>query len=196
MTWKHAALGIALAVALVAPALADDTATPGVDRRQENQQDRIGQGVQSGALTPGEAVRLEKEQAAIDRAQGRAGADGVVTPKERARLHRMENRTSRDIYRKKHNRRTAGTADGPGMPGVDRRQANQQRRIGQGVQSGALTPGETIRLEKQQAHIQRAERRAEADGVVTPAERAKLHRKQNRASRNIYRKKHNNRTAQ
>lgn len=85
--------------------------------------------------------------------------------------------------------------DGAAMPGVDRRQQNQQRRIGQGVASGELTPREAIRLEREQQAIERAQRRAEADGTVTPRERARVHRKLNTASRDIYRLKHNNRTA-
>ena len=81
-------------------------------------------------------------------------------------------------------------------PRVTKRQLKQQARIEQGVKSGQLTAGETKRLELQQAKIQADKRKAKADGVVTPAERAKLNREQNRASRKIYRLKHNNRTAQ
>ncbi len=84
----------------------------------------------------------------------------------------------------------------PGMPGVEKRRQIQQERIGQGVSSGQLTPRETMNLERQQAGIERAERRAGADGKITPGERARLHRRQDRASRNIFRKKHNARTAQ
>jgi hypothetical protein len=46
-------------------------------------------------------------------------------------------------------------------------------------------------LENQQDRIERMEDRAKADGVVTRAERARLTHRQNKASRNIYRKKHN-----
>ena len=38
-------------------------------------------------------------------------------------------------------------------PVVDQRQANQQDRIQQGVQSGQLTPKETAKLEKGQAKV-------------------------------------------
>ena len=76
-------------------------------------------------------------------------------------------------------------------PVVHARQVHEQQRIRQGERSGELTRGEAARLEAQQAKIQRDKRAAKADGVVTPAERAKLHREQNRASRNIYEKKHN-----
>ena len=80
---------------------------------------------------------------------------------------------------------------GTGTQRVDHRQAKQQNRIGQGIQSGQLTEREVRRLEAQQNRIRLAEGKAKADGVVTRRERARLTRRQNRASRNIYRKKHN-----
>jgi hypothetical protein len=48
-------------------------------------------------------------------------------------------------------------------------------------------------LQAQQNRIERAEDRAKADGVVTKGERAHLTYRENKASRNIYRKKHNRR---
>lgn len=84
----------------------------------------------------------------------------------------------------------AGPAD---TPNVDQRQIEQQQRIGQGVQSGSLTAGEAVRLEKGQAHVQAVENRAKADGVVTPAERAHLQHAQNVQSRRIAQEKHDRR---
>ena len=85
----------------------------------------------------------------------------------------------------------------PAVPGnptamsrVDQREANQERRIQQGVASGQLTPREASRLQNEQAHVQRAEQRARADGRVTPQERARLERMQDHASRDIAREKH------
>jgi hypothetical protein len=75
-------------------------------------------------------------------------------------------------------------------PRIDRREARQQQRIDQGVNSGQLTPKETARLEAQQGRIETAEARARSDGVVTVKERASLTRRQNRASRNIHHQKH------
>src|SRR3712207_9493315 len=77
--------------------------TPGINRRQHRQQDRIFQGVRSGELTRGEFWRLERSAREIRRDERRARADGVVTARERARLHRELNRESRMIYRAKHN---------------------------------------------------------------------------------------------
>jgi hypothetical protein len=76
---------------------------------------------------------------------------------------------------------------------VDRREANQQARIAEGVESGQLTPRETARLERKEAKINREVRRDRAanGGRLTPAEKAKINREENRTSRKIYRAKHN-----
>ncbi len=75
-------------------------------------------------------------------------------------------------------------------PGVDQRQANQDRRIDRGVASGQLTRHEARRLHREQAAVARAEGRAKADGVVTPRERRRLHAMQDGASGDIRRQKH------
>src|SRR5262249_48645885 len=79
-----------------------------VGRRQENQQDRIAQGIKSGQLTAGEAAHLEKRETAINKEikSDRAANGGKLTPAERRQVNRQENRTSTAIYRKKHNGRT------------------------------------------------------------------------------------------
>lgn len=76
-----------------------------VPERKENQQDRIAQGVKSGQLTAGETSRLESREAHINRetSRDRAANGGRLTPAERARVNRQQNRTSRAIYRDKHN---------------------------------------------------------------------------------------------
>jgi polyhydroxyalkanoate synthesis regulator phasin len=103
---KHAILFCALLVLGSAFASAQ-TATPRVTKRQLKQQARIEQGVKSGELTAGEAKRLELQQGKIQADKARAKSDGVVTPAERAKLAREQNRASRKIYRLKHNEKTA-----------------------------------------------------------------------------------------
>ncbi len=90
----------------------DNTATPKVDRREIRQQKRIKQGERSGQLTPRESRTLERREAKIRRDEAKAKSDGKVTPAERRKLNREENRTSRAIYRKKHNRRTDANPQG------------------------------------------------------------------------------------
>ena len=79
-------------------------------------------------------------------------------------------------------------------PGINDRQENQKARIEQGVRSGQLTHREAARLRAEQRRIRAEKRLAKADGVVTPAERAQIRRDQRRASRHIYRQKHDAQT--
>ena len=90
-------------VVFVAFVVNAQTATPKVTKRQLNQQERISQGKKSGALTNKEAATLEMREAKVQHDKVVAKSDGVVTPAEKAKLNREENRTSRAIYRKKHN---------------------------------------------------------------------------------------------
>jgi hypothetical protein len=75
-------------------------------------------------------------------------------------------------------------------PTVDQRQANQEARIQQGVQSGQLTPKEDAKLEKAQGKIEADKEKAQADGKVTSKERKKLAKEQNKQSKKIHKQKH------
>ena len=86
----------------------------------------------------------------------------------------------------------AGQTD---TPVVDQRQANQQNRIDQGVQSGQITQKEADRLNAQQQRIADREAKMKADGVVTKKEKARLHHQQEHASKNIYKQKHDRQRA-
>jgi hypothetical protein len=78
---------------------------PRVDTREARQHQRIAQGWRSGQLTPGEGRQLQNGQRRVHRFENRAGFDGRITFRERARLHRMQNVQSRRIWRFKHNGR-------------------------------------------------------------------------------------------
>jgi hypothetical protein len=82
------------------------------------------------------------------------------------------------------------------MSRVNTREANQQQRIGNGVKSGQLTPGETSHLENKEAHINNEVRtdRAANGGKLTSQERAQVNHQQNAASKQIYNDKHNAKT--
>lgn len=100
------ALAVTAGAALSGTAFAQ-TATPRLDQREANQQQRINQGVASGQLTPREATNLQNNQNRLKANEARAKADGVVTRAERQRLQREARHNSRKIYNKKHNRRHA-----------------------------------------------------------------------------------------
>ena len=85
---------------------------------------------------------------------------------------------------------TIASADYSSSRGIDARQAEQERRIQQGVRSGDLTRGEYQRLEAEQARIRQIERQAKSDGYVSASERARISAAQNSASRHIYQEKH------
>lgn len=85
---------------------------------------------------------------------------------------------------------TTAPADPSATPRIDKRQANQQKRIDQGIASGSLTQKEADRLKAEQARHARAEEKAKADGVVTKKERARLISKEKRSSKHIARQKH------
>jgi hypothetical protein len=76
---------------------------------------------------------------------------------------------------------------------VRQREKNQHARIVQGVKSGELTKAETKNLARKEKDVRQDVREAKADGVVTPAERKDIRQDQRKASRAIYRKKHNER---
>ena len=80
-------------------------------------------------------------------------------------------------------------------PKIDQRQASQEKRIDQGIASGALTRKEATNLDKRENRIQADKLAAKADGKVTKAERRKIERKQSNASKAIYRQKHDRQKA-
>jgi len=85
--------------------------------------------------------------------------------------------------------------DPTSTPNLDKREANQQKRIDQGVASGQLTAKETNRLDKREAKLAADEAAAKSDGKVTLAERRKLQREGNQDSKAIHKQKHNKQTA-
>lgn len=89
----------------------------------------------------------------------------------------------------------ASPAFAQSTPRIDQRQANQEKRIDQGVASGELNKREAARLEKGQARVNRMENKAKADGVVTKKEKGALHHAQDKQSKRIHRQKHDKQVA-
>ncbi|HZQ67506.1 MAG TPA: hypothetical protein VFA68_03215 [Terriglobales bacterium] len=199
---KTAFLGTALA-AMMLPAVAQTSPAPEppqqnhstIDSRQDYQQDRIGRGIENGSLTPGEAARIERNQARLAREEQRmrAANGGKLTAADRAKLDQQQAHLSKQIYNQKHDAQKVENQDPKNR--VDARQENQQDRIGRGVANGSLTSAEAARLEKNQARIDKevAKDRAANGGSLTPQERHQIKGQENRASRAIYKAKHNNR---
>lgn len=78
-----------------------------VNSRERRQQKRIYNGVKTGQLTPRETFRLERRQAQIRRAEARYRRSGDgLSRRERYKLERGLNRSSRSIYRQKHDKQS------------------------------------------------------------------------------------------
>ena len=95
---------------------------------------------------------------------------------------------------------TSGAGPGvvdPGHPRVNQvnhREANQQKRIGNGVKNGTLTPNQASHLEKREANLQNKEQAdmAKHNGHLTKVEQKNLNHRENRISRSIKRDKASN----
>ena len=90
---------------------------------------------------------------------------------------------------------TTTPTPGTNTPVIDKRVANQEKRIAEGQASGQLTNKEAANLDKREAKLNNDIAKAKSDGTVTKAERKKLRHEENRDSRKIARKKHNDKTA-
>ena len=77
-------------------------------RREVRQQARIAEGVKSGELTHHEAKKLRKKQRKIDHMQNKAMEDGVMTPEEKMRIEKAQDRQSKAIYNQKHDEQQRG----------------------------------------------------------------------------------------
>jgi hypothetical protein len=102
---KPLIIGLAAAALMATTAFSASAQT--VDQRAHSQEQRIQQGERSGALTGGEANRLQNGEARIKNTESRMRANdgGRLNYRQRARLARMERHHSRMIYRLKHNYR-------------------------------------------------------------------------------------------
>jgi hypothetical protein len=76
-----------------------------VNGREENQQQRIANGVKNGSLSPGETANLERRENHIQNEEKRdmAKNNGHLTKAEQNKLNRQQNHVSRSIYKDKHN---------------------------------------------------------------------------------------------
>jgi hypothetical protein len=200
---KRSILSAAALLAFATPALfaQSETSTttttsnpPTIADRKTDQQNRIANGIQDGQLTPGESKTLETKEAGINKEAStmRADDNGHLTAADRSKINRQQNHVSNQIYDDKHNAAT----DHFGNSEVGTRQQLQQDRIAQGVKSGQLTAGETAKLENQQQGVNREVKgmRQANGGTLTPGDKAVVNHQQNRASNNIYAKKHNAKT--
>jgi hypothetical protein len=165
-------------------------------QRDVNQENRIDQGLKSGQLSTGEAAKLERGEARIDRMESNAQKNGNPSPQEAARIQQAQNQESGRINKLENNAVSGNpnSASSQRMQADVQRNVNQQNRIEQGVQSGAVTNKEASNMERGQSRVDRKEAKAGANGHVSAGEQARIQKAENKQSNKIYREKHNNRT--
>jgi hypothetical protein len=75
-----------------------------VNRREQNQQNRIANGMKNGTLNSKQATNLEKRETAVQNREKRdmAAHNGHLTKAEQAGINRQQNRISKSIYKDKH----------------------------------------------------------------------------------------------
>ena len=141
-------LALLVAGLIAAPVLAQSPATE--VQRNVNQQQRIEQGLQSGALSTKEAGQLERQQTQVDRLEKKALQDGTLSADEQARIHAKQNKASKSIAAQKHDAQVGNPASKSSqrMQADVQRNVNQQARIQQGVKSGQLSNQQVAQLER------------------------------------------------
>jgi hypothetical protein len=184
---------VALATSVLSTAAWAQTTAEQDQQRDVNQQERIEQGLKSGELSTKEAGSLERDEQHVDRMEAKDLKNGSISPAEQAKLNAAQNKTSNAIYNDKHNATTGNpnSASSQRMQTDVQRNVNQQQRIANGMNSGALTNKEAGSLERGQAHVDRKEANAAANGHVGAGEQRRIQRSENHQSNRIYNKKHN-----
>jgi hypothetical protein len=184
---KSRLLGVAAASFFAAAVFAQSSE---VGKREENQQDRIAQGVRSGELTAGETANLEKKESAVNQEvkADRALNGGKLTTAEKQQVNRQQNKVSGQIHGDKHNAATQHYGNNE----VDARRENQQDRIANGIASGKMNAAQASRVEKGEAAINQEVHtdRSLNGGKLTPAEKKQVNQQLNTASKKIYKAKH------
>jgi len=120
-TIKNTLLTLALGGLLVGSAVAQNTSSsttsgagPGVydpnhprvnqvDSREQNQQNRVANGIQSGKMSPGQTAKVERQENHIVKQENKdmAKNNGHLTKGEQVKLNKELNHTSKEIHRDK-----------------------------------------------------------------------------------------------
>ena len=99
---KKAILIMTILIFASSGVFAQNIKTPKINKKQKIQADKIKQGVKSGELTHKETKKLLKLEAKLQKKKRIAKADGVITPKEKAKLRKLSKRLDGQIYKQKH----------------------------------------------------------------------------------------------
>lgn len=160
-----------------------------VSNRLERLDDRIDAGVRGGDLTRAEAMRMRAQFDDLARLEARYRAGGLTAWERNDLDHRYDQLSTRVRF-ERHDAQEGwyggrGWTDNRGAwVSINRRQAQLDRRIDQGLRTGQLTPVEAARLRAEFNQIARVEVRYRAGGLSL-AERSDLDRRFDRLAAQI-----------
>jgi hypothetical protein len=99
---KKSIIAALVAATFTLPAYAMAQSSPRIDKRQENEENRIKEGIDAGQVNQKEARRLRKGQEHIQNMEDKARTDGKVTKGEKARIEAAQDAQSKRIYNERH----------------------------------------------------------------------------------------------
>ena len=75
-----------------------------VNRREQNQQNRVANGLKNGTMNSQQAANVEKREASLQNQEQKdmAAHNGHLTKAEQKGINRQQNRISKSIYKDKH----------------------------------------------------------------------------------------------
>lgn len=150
------------------------------------QQKAIDKAVASKTLTKEEGKTVQENLNRIKEGKASALKDGKLTDIEKGNLQNMLDRNNRMITDKKNSPvKSFSRAE------VTHRFENQQKRIDQGVKSGALTKEEAAKLQDNLNKAKAKYAELTKDGKFTQAEEEKMHEMLDKDGKIIDSKKHN-----
>jgi ElaB/YqjD/DUF883 family membrane-anchored ribosome-binding protein len=161
----------------LAPVMAQNTNTPGIDRAHQEISARIQQGIGNGSITPPEAQALYQRGREIEMRENQFKANGNASPQERQILRADLDGLNADVERMMANRDVVRPVNNPGnnnTPGIDRTRQTIAARIQQGISSGDLTPSEVQALNRRSREIEIRENQFKSNGDTSPQERQTL----------------------
>ncbi len=168
---KFTSIQLACLAATLASGMAHaDSNIQDVQQRNVNQEQRILDGLKSGALATGEAAKLEREQQQISLMQANSLKHGGMTADEKARVMAQQDRVSQLIREAEQNNWKGDPNSGSSRAMQEAVQRNlfQQTRIQQGIANGTLTNNELLELQQGQARIAALEASSGKGGLSQP----------------------------
>ena len=183
---KRILLSVSAVVIMLIFAVGAFAVTSGIDSKIAEQQKLIDKAVSSKSLTKDEAKIVQENLNRIKDRKKQESAKGKLNEFETGNIENMLDRNNRMITDKKNNPVRPFY-----RPEITHRFDNQQKRIDNGIKSGALTKQEVATLQENLNKAKAKYADLTKDGKFTAAEEEEMQKLLDKDSEIIKRKKHN-----